>query len=167
MYMNQKTIILIGGIVVVLVVAGAASRYIGKSAAEKAIGTATGGNASVDANGDVTVKTDQGTWSSSDKLPADFPTDVPVYSGATIKASVAGVQEPGGGHFVGLETADSTEKVITWYTAQVAANGWKISADATYGDSTIISSTKDTRDLAVTVSTDSGKTIIGLVVTQK
>lgn len=166
--MNKKTMMIVGGVIVLAVVAGAANQFMGKSAAEKAIEAATGGTVNVDSNGDdVTVKTDQGTWSTSDKLPAGFPTDVPLYPGATVQGSVAAAQQQGGGNYVGLETTDSIDKVMNWYKAEVVAKGWKVSTNLEVDGGLMIAGSKDTSDLVVTISKQDGKIAIGLVVSQK
>ncbi len=159
---------IVGGVIVLAVVAGAANRFMGKSAAEKAMEAATGGKVSVDAgSGDVTVKTDEGTWSTSDKLPADFPNDVPLYPGATVQGSVASAQQQGGGYYAGLETTDSINKVVSWYKAEVAASGWTVSTNLEVDGGLMLGGTKDTRELVVTISKQDNKVAIGLVVTQK
>lgn len=162
--MNKK-ILTIAGVVAVLVVAGAASQWLGKSATERAIEAATGGNADVDvSDNNVTVKTDQGTWSTSDKLPADFPTDVPVYPGAKVQGSVASAGQDNTGHYAGLETTDALDDVIAWYKKEVKSAGWTIVTDATVNGSLILSATKDSRGLSVTVTKEGDKVVVGLVV---
>ncbi len=165
--LSKKTMMIIGGVLVLLVLAGAANRMFSKSAAERVIESATGGNANVNSNGDVTVKTDQGTWSSSDKLPSDFPSDVPVYPGSKVQASVAATQEQGGGIYAGLESTDSIDKVVNWYKKEVSAEGWKATTNLEVDGGLMLSGTKDTRDLVVTISKDGDKVVIGLVVTLK
>lgn len=166
--MNKKMLMIVGGVVVVLLVAGAASRFVGKSAVENAIEDATGGKVNIDGNGgDITVKTDEGTWSTSDKLPSDFPADVPVYPGSKVQASVAAAQQQGGGTYAGLETTDSTDKVAAWYKTEVVAKGWTISTNLEVDGGLMIGATKDTRELVITVSKDEAKTTIGLMVTKK
>ncbi|MEK7638185.1 MAG: hypothetical protein AAB375_02050 [Patescibacteria group bacterium] len=166
--MNKKTLTIAGVVVAVLVVAGAANRFLGKSAAERAIEAATGGNADVNSDdGDVTVKTDDGTWSTSAKLPADFPNDVPLYPGAIVQGSVASAQQQGGGHYAGLEITDSIDKVMSWYKSEVPAKGWKVNASYEVDGGLMLGGTKDTRELVVTISKDGDKVAIGLVVTQK
>lgn len=164
--MNKKTLMIVGGVVLLLIVAGAINRSMQKTEAEKVIESATGGNASVNDNGEVTVRTDQGTWSSSGQLPKDFPSDVPLYPGSKVQASVAADQQQGGGQYVGLESTDSSDKVVTWYKQQLPAKGWKLSTNFETGGGVMFSGTKDTRNVMVTVAADSGKTIIGLVVTK-
>ena len=160
---------IVGGVVVVLLVGGVINRWMGKTAAEKVIEAATGGKAQVNTdNGEVTVKTDQGTYSTSDKIPSDFPSDVPVYSGAKVQSSVATSQQQGSGHYLALETTDSLDKVSAWYKSQVVDKGWKIESDATIQGTLILGATKDTRQLSVSVSDDgNGKVAIILVVATK
>jgi len=167
--MSTKMIVTIIGVLVLVIVTGsAASRFFGKSAAEQAIEAATGGKANIDASkGEVTVKTDDGTWSSSDKLPANFPSDVPLYPGAKVQGSVVAAQQQGSGHYAGLETVDTIDKVVSWYKAEVVAKGWQVTANFEAGGGVMIGGSKDTRDLVVTVSKEGDKTVIGLVVSQK
>ena len=160
---------IVGGVVAVLIVGSVINRLIAKTAAEKMIEAATGGKAQVNTdNGEVTVKTDQGTYSTSDKIPANFPSDVPVYPGAKVQSSVATSQEQGNGHYLGLETSDSLDTVTAWYKSQVVDKGWKIESDATINGTLILGATKDTRQLSVSVSDGgSGKVAITLVVATK
>jgi len=164
--MDKKKLIIIGAVVVVLVVAGAASRFLGKSAAERAIEQATGGNAEVNSeDGTVTVKTDQGTYSTGDKLPSDFPADVPLYPGAKVQGSVAAAGQTGGGHYVGLVTSDSLDAVAAWYKSHVVSEGWTVASDATINGTVILGATKDNRNLAVTITSSNGQVSVGLAVT--
>lgn len=166
--MSKKTKMIIGGVIALVVVAAVANKLFSKSAAERVIESATGGNAKVDPKtGEVTVKTDQGTWSSSGELPKDFPSDVPVYHGAKVQGSVAAAQQQGGGQYVGLESTDSTDDVVNWYKAAVVTEGWKVTSNIMANGNLLLGATKDTRELAVTVSSQDGKVAIGLVVTQK
>lgn len=163
----MKTKMIVGGVIALVVVAAVANKIFGKSDAERVIESATGGNADVNSNGDVTVKTDQGTFSSSDKLPADFPTDVPIYPGSKVQASVAATQTQGGGNYVGLVSTDSADKVASWYKTELAAKGWKVSTSFQGQGGTMIGGTKDKRNVAVTIAEDSGNTAISLVVTKE
>jgi len=154
-----------GGVIVALLIVGGLNRLVSKSATERAIESATNGQVEVDSNGDnVTVKTDQGTWSTSDKLPADFPTDVPLYPGAELQGSLASAPSDGsGGHYVGLESTDAIATVVAWYKKEIVAKGWKIITDANISGSTILSAEKDTRMLSVTISEESGKVSMSIV----
>ncbi len=113
------------------------------------------------------MKTDQGTFSSSNKLPADFPSDVPLYPGAKVQSSVSSAQAQGGGHYVGLETNDAVASVAGWYKTEIVAKGWKVTLSMDADGSSLLGGSKDDRELMVTVSGEGGKTTIGIAVSQK
>jgi hypothetical protein len=166
-----KRNVIIAMVVVGVLVLGGITRSIehrvGNSLAERAIEASTGGKVNVDSdNGSVTVKTDQGTWSTSDKLPSDWPTDVPVYPGATVQGSVA-AQGQTAGHYVGLVTSDDAAKAIAWYKGELAAKGWKVTAEVNTAQGNMLSAEKDSRNLVVVVSAQDGKTTISLTVATK
>lgn len=153
------------GVIVLGLIGNAFSKSASENAAERAIEAATGGRVDIDSDGDeVTVKTDQGTYTTTDKLPSDFPSDVPVYAGAKILGSVASAGASEGGYFVTMETSASLNDVIAWYRNEVKGKGWTVVTDANINGSLMLSATKDSRALSVTVTEEDGKTAIGLAV---
>ncbi len=151
---------ILGLIAVVLVIGGAAKYWVGRSVSDED-GISVG-----ESQEDVTVKTDEGTWSTSNKLPEDFPSDAPVYPDATVQGSLAAepAGEASGGHYVGLQTSASSADVVAWYKREIAAKGWAIKGTISSGESVILSATKDTRALSVTIASDGGVTSVSLVV---
>ena len=56
------------------------------------------------------------------ELPADFPTDLPIYPGSTLTfAEVSATY----GDSASFDTSDSMQKVYDWYEATLTADGWK------------------------------------------
>ncbi|MFN7996206.1 MAG: hypothetical protein U0Q18_21525 [Bryobacteraceae bacterium] len=55
------------------------------------------------------------------KLPSDFPKDVPIYPGATVRQAGATAKE-----MVILETPDPKEKALSFYKLELPKNGWKM-----------------------------------------
>jgi hypothetical protein len=55
------------------------------------------------------------------KLPADYPKDVPIYPGAKVEQAGPAVKD-----MVVLSTADSKDKALAFYKAELPKNGWKI-----------------------------------------
>ncbi len=166
--MDKKKLMIIGGVVAVLLVAGAVNKFVGKSAAERALEAATGGDVEVTENGDeTTVTTDQGTWSTSDSLPKDFPSDVPLYANAKVQGSLVSGDTASTGHYVGLETSDALAAVVVWYKKELEAKGWSTVTAAVVNEGHIFSATKDGRVLSVTISEADGSVSIGLVVATK
>jgi hypothetical protein len=163
--MDKKKLTIIGVVVAVLVVGGLVNRMVGKSAAERAIEEATGGSVDIDGDGsDVTVKTADGTYTGSSKIPENFPSDVPVYSDAKVQGSYAVNGASGQGYTVALQTDDSLADVTAWYKREVVAKGWTVATEMTVEGSYILSATKDSRGLNVSVSADDDGVTIGLVV---
>ncbi len=65
----------------------------------------------------------------SNKIPADFPKDFPIYPGSTVTSSLSG-----GNFWLTLTTKDAQDKVASYYESNLATNGWR--ADATTGSGT-------------------------------
>ncbi|MCC7543399.1 hypothetical protein IT415_01670 [bacterium] len=106
----------------------------------------------VNQNGTVEVKTDDGKVSFSNKkeLPGNWPSDVPVYPGATVLASFAGEN-----HLVNVQfwSQDDLEKVIQYYKDQLPGNGWQADSEQGYFPlgGGIGLAVKDDRRLSVTI----------------
>lgn len=104
-------------------------------------------------NGSITVtgKDGKATLSTSQKLPAGFPADVPVYQPSTIKFAASLAKDS---YSVALGTNDSADKVTSFYDKQLAAEGWKMKENSqiTFGAVTTTSYTKDKSDLTVIIT---------------
>ena len=59
-----------------------------------------------------------------DEVPAAYPSDLPVYPGATPGSAMT---MPGLGIFATFTTSDSIEKVLEHYRVELAKNGWSVS----------------------------------------
>ena len=142
---------------------------IGKKVAEEAINNATGGKADVDINGaNVSVKTKEGSFSTGNKLPDDWPKDAPVYTGATVTYSGSSNPQTGESGFGAvLTTTDGSTKVVEFYKKELVSQGWTIASTQIANDTTVLGSTKDTRSLAVSIVEASGTTTITLGISEK
>ena len=148
----------------------------------------TGGNPSTTTTGGVDIKVgntevkvnkDQGTnikvgnvevqAGGGMKLPADFPKDLPIYSGAVIKSHVLskhGDQTTGMLH---MQVAAPVDKVSEYYRAELKSQGWTeaqhIVSESQGKTGTIIGAKKGNRTLSVTVTVDKNDvTIVNLTV---
>jgi hypothetical protein len=65
-------------------------------------------------------------WKLSASLPADFPKDVPIYPGATVKHAVT--PDSGSGMVVIWETPDKVPAVQEYLNRELQAQGWKVAA---------------------------------------
>jgi hypothetical protein len=78
-------------------------------------------------------------------LPPDFPTDVPLYPGATLVLAVTLDDS----EQVTLHTDDDIPDVVKFYREQLAASAWKIAAELDVKRGDMISSDKDGRTCSV------------------
>ena len=63
-------------------------------------------------------------------IPEGFPSDIPVYPGATIGSSMT---TPGLGVFATFETDDGVDAILSHYRSELAKNGWSV-VDTAQGD---------------------------------
>ncbi len=160
--------VVVGVVLVCLCVAvagcGKAAEKIGEKMAESAIERETGGKAKVDIQGDsmkVVTKDGEHTVTVGDKAaaPKDFPSDVAIYEGAKITASVSvpdGMQ-------VHMQTKDSPDKVIASYQA-MTKDGWTQEALMDMGEQKTLSLKKGERTVVVMASLQDKMTTVMLTV---
>jgi hypothetical protein len=161
--MKQKWFIPAAVVVGVLVV-GALLRGAGERAAERAIERAAGGDADIDVDdGKITVKTDEGEWSTGGEMPKDWPSDVPVYGGAKVLYSASANPATGSaGSYLALQSSDSPDKVADFYKRELVAKGWTITSTATVNGAVYLGAQKAGRQLAFTASPAEGGTSVTL-----
>jgi hypothetical protein len=105
----------------------------------------------------------------SDKIPADFPKDFPIYKNATVRGYVPIIRSnPKLGNVLVLETPDPKASVLTFYKTELPANGWTLQSFSGAPDS--LAASKAERRISVNVSeSDSGEkhtTLIHLTVNE-
>ena len=141
----------------------ACGKPVAQQAVENAIEQQTGGQASVSMNGDtMQVTTSEGTFTAGQTtLPADWPTDVPAYAGATVQYSASVNPATGqAGSMVMLMSSDSPATVAAFYKTQLAANGWAISGTMESAGTTIMGATKGDRAVSLSIGGADGQTSI-------
>ncbi len=141
-----------------------------QTAVETSMEQAIGNNADVQMNTDGTtqIQTDEGTYTTGQTLPADWPADAPTYANAQIlySASVnATTGQPGA--MVMMMTTDTAETVMDFYKTSMASNGWTVSGTMEAGGSTVMTATKDTRAMSLAVSSADGQTSITIGIEQQ
>lgn len=95
--------------------------------------------------------------SEEETLPADFPSNVPIYEPSEL-VTVSGGDTA---YIVGFTSPDSADDVLAFYLSELKSNGWTHSAKE--GDSRFNASNSNTdSDLVVHVITTSGQTVITL-----
>jgi hypothetical protein len=101
----------------------------------------------------------------SGKLPADYPSDVPVYKDARITLSQT-VSEKNGRNLV-METADAADKIAGYYKSGLEGNGWKIEGSVAMGELNMLTATKGARQFVVQITNSSDKRSIMQTVADK
>ena len=74
-------------------------------------------------------------------IPEGFPSDVPIYPGASAGSSIT---TPGLGVFATFESDDAVEAILAHYRSELAKNGWSVT-DTAQGDG--VDGTKGNRSL--------------------
>ncbi len=151
---NKKLYISIALIIAVLVVI-----YIFSSKNTIAPGL----NVDEETNGNVTLTTENGTITiGENSLPTNWPSDVSIYSNATIQYSGQVNSDDGAsGLSVTLITTDSVQAVSSFYNSELSKNGWVVSQIAAMGDAAVISGNKDSRNVAIFIGrTEDNQTAI-------
>lgn len=168
--LRSKMVIIGIGAVVLLVLGGLFINSLigrmrniaGEKYAEKVIETATGGQANVDLqSGQVTVQTDQGTFSTNAGLPADWPKDAPTYPGSTITYSAATTPtDSGSGFSLMATTPDTVKQVVDYFNRELVSQGWTIEATQNIAGTSSLASVKSNRDFSIAVISDGTTTTI-------
>jgi hypothetical protein len=100
------------------------------------------------------------TGESGVALPDDFPKDVPVYPGATVKASYAA----GKVLMVHLQTKDSIADSGKFYQEQLKNNGWEIGTTLNQADTSMVTAKKAGRQCNAVCAKEGAGTLIQLQV---
>jgi len=163
---NKTTLIILVVIAVLILLGGVGYFLQQKSAektAEKVIEDATGGKVDISEGGNkVTIETDEGKLTvGQNQIPDNFPSDVPVYTGAEVITS----SESGDNFTLALKSTDTVSKVSDYYNGEVKSNGWTIANSSNIAGSTSITATKDGRQLNIVITKDTeGQTAIAIVI---
>lgn len=99
----------------------------GQTVQEKIIEKQTGGKVKINKNkGTVEFKTKEGTIKAGDnKLPDNFPKDIPVYRGAKVKGSLSSQTGKGASMTVALDAKAGFDDVASYYKKEMLAEGWQ------------------------------------------
>jgi hypothetical protein len=165
-------------IVVVIVVVGIilaiyfGSRFVadrGEQLVEQAIEGQTGAEVDLEQDeGTVKIETEEGSaeFGLGAELPADFPSDVPIYPGAQVISSLSlGPNRAS----VSLQSSDNYADVVAFYEAGIPAEGWNVESrnefTADSGRSVILNATKGNRTVIVSVTEDTADNLVGISLT--
>ena len=148
---SNKWLYVVGGIVVVLVLAKFATGALLMHALPGGVNMQRG------MDGSATYSNSQGSVTvGANKMPDNWPSDAPTYTNAQIQSAVSSNPQTGqAGSAVVFTTSDSAQTVTDFYTKTLAADGWKVEQTVSSGASSAITATKDTRNFGVYI-VDSG-----------
>jgi len=86
-------------------------------------------------------------------MPANWPSDVPTYAGASLQYSGTSNPSTGeAGSAIVFTTKDTADAILTFYKTQLVASGWKIEGEANVSGMTTLGATKDTRNLGMYIA---------------
>jgi hypothetical protein len=120
-----------------------------------------------DEEGHIKIKTKDGgdmeVRYNQEKLPVDFPEDIPVYSPS--KVTMSQVLNKGVSAMATLSTQDESAKVIDYYKKELAAKGWTIDGEMNLGGVVMFQGKKGSSMLNVSVMKSEDGTNITLAKT--
>jgi hypothetical protein len=109
--------------------------------------------------GTVTVTGKDGNTATLDfnqnKVPADYPKDVPIYSPAKVVMSQSSSEQ--NARNLMLESPDALDKIVDFYKKGLESNGWKSESAMTTAQLTMLNATKDQRQLVLQITDSGGK----------
>lgn len=165
---NTKTILIVIGVVVAifvilpLIALTATGVFVGKKLQENGTTVST-----QDGQGSVNIKDKNGNEinvGGTQKLPANFPSDIPLYDGkitASGKITVDGKT----GWTVTIQTSDDIETVGSWNTSQYSSNGWTTNLDTASGSGGLLTATNNAYRVSAFSSNENGTTTVLYTVT--
>jgi hypothetical protein len=118
--------------------------------------------------GQVKIKTKDGESIISynkNKLPDNFPKEIPVYSPASVQMTQN--MENGKNVMASLTTDDDPGKVMQFYKKAFNQAGWEVKGEMNMGNTSLLQGEKGGKELNVTVNRDQEKTVIALVLSDK
>jgi hypothetical protein len=132
-------------------------QLIAQKATEGALENATGG--AVKVNGDsVTIKGKDGaeaTVSGDTKIPADFPSEVPMRDDGTVKAVITNKTPSGGtSYMVNIRFKVPQTELLDWYKTALEAGGWTITSTVSTGDGGMVAAEKGTTSVNIVTGPD-------------
>lgn len=144
------------------------TQRVSETMVENAMERATGDKADVKVrDGNMQVKTDDGTFTTGQTMPKDWPADAPIYPKSEVQYSASMNKDDGNmSHALVLMSTDAADVVASYYADELKKQGWTISANSQIADSTMIAATKDTRTMSAMIAGSDERTTITLGVGQ-
>ena len=99
------------------------------------------------------------------KVPDDYPKDVPIYSPSRVVMSQS-VSDKNARNLM-LESTDASDKIVDFYKKGLDGNGWKTESTMTTAQLTILTSSKDQRQVVLQITDGGAKRSVMQVVSDK
>ena len=99
------------------------------------------------------------------KVPDDYPKDVPIYSPAKVVMSQSASDK--NVRNLMMESPDASDKIVDFYKKGLDSSGWKTESSVATDKLTILSATKDQRQVMLQIGDNGGKRSIMQVVADK
>lgn len=141
-----------------------------ENAMERELEEETGGDAEVDLNedGGMRIESEEGTFTTGNKMPEDWPSDVPVYAGAEVQYTATSNPVTGqAGTVLVLLSTDTQDEVVDFYKGALVGAGWVIEGSMKSGEMVVMGASKGNRQVSVMIAGVEGGTNITLGVAQK
>lgn len=166
----KKMICFVIGMTMVSCLVLAGCQKAREKAAEKAIEAQMakeGVKAKVDASAEkITIQSKDGTTviagGKSATAPENFPRDIYVYEGATIKAAISAPN----GFNLAMETSDGADKVLNTIKSKMTGSGWKEEMTMNQGNQSLVGYKKGERTAMFNINADKKTTQIALTATE-
>ncbi len=140
-----------------LAISATGCQLIAQKATEGAIKNATGG--AVDVKGDsVTITGKDGsaaTVSGDTKIPADFPSEVPMRDDGTVKAVITNQTANGKSYMINIRFKVPQTELLDWYKTELEKGGWTITSTVATGDGGMVAADKGALSVNVVTGSDS------------
>lgn len=144
---------------------------VAEKVAESLIENAAGNsNVNVDVDGETVTMTgpDGSTFEiGKNRLPENFPSEVPVYAGATVASSSSSGTGTDLGWTVTLTTSDSVSAVDAYYKNAMSTDGWETTYTYTIDQTSAYTASNDTLSATISIAPaddGTGNTMIVMLV---
>jgi len=99
------------------------------------------------------------------KVPDDYPRDVPIYTPSKVVMSQSTTEQ--NTRNLMLESPDGMDKIVDFYKKGLDSNGWKTESNITTAQLTMLTATKDQRQLTLQITGNDGKRGVMQILTDK
>lgn len=170
---TNKIVLIVIVIVVVFVVLGIIGRIIYRKISEKISGAivsnliskGTGGKVQVDEGGKKITYSGEGgelSFQEGGSLPSGFPSDFPIYQGATTVSTWSANGQDSKGISVMWQTSDSVDKVATYFKTELPKAGYTLTSTFEQADSKAYSFEKGEVKGILGITVSDGNTTISV-----